>query len=64
LAGAATVQDTFALTSPAIVNRGDLRSDLKCSRDGGDGLSPPLAWSAVPEGTQSLAVIMQQAFSH
>lgn len=58
-AGAATAQDTFALTSPAIARGGDLPSDLKCSRYGGDGLSPPLAWSAVPEGTQSLAVIME-----
>ncbi|MEY8120797.1 YbhB/YbcL family Raf kinase inhibitor-like protein [Falsihalocynthiibacter sp. BN13B15] len=58
-AGAATAQDTFTLTSPAIVSGGDLPSDLKCSRDGGDGLSPPLVWSTVPEGTQSLAVIMQ-----
>ena len=58
-AGAASAQDSFALTSPAIVSGGDLPSYLKCSRDGGEGLSPPLAWSAVPEGTQSLAVIME-----
>ncbi|CUH65752.1 putative kinase inhibitor protein [Thalassovita gelatinovora] len=56
--GAAIAQETFTLTSPAIESGGDLPSDLKCSRDGGDGLSPPLAWSTVPEGTQSLAVIM------
>lgn len=58
-ASAAVAQDTFALTSPAIVSGGDLPSGLKCSRDGGDGLSPPLVWSSVPEGTQSLAVIME-----
>lgn len=58
-AGAVIAQETIALTSPAILSGGDLPSDLKCSRDGGDGLSPPLAWSTVPDGTQSLAVIMQ-----
>jgi Raf kinase inhibitor-like YbhB/YbcL family protein len=35
-----------------------LPANLKCTRDGGDGLSPPVAWSTVPDGTQSLAVIM------
>lgn len=58
-ASAATAQDTFTLTSPDIVSGSELPHDLKCSRDGGDGLSPPLAWSTVPEGTQSFAVIMQ-----
>lgn len=58
-AGAATAQDMFTLTSPAIESGGDLPSDLKCSRDGGDGASPPLAWTTVPEETQSLAVIME-----
>lgn len=35
-----------------------LPAALKCTRDGGDGVSPPLVWSQVPDGTQSLAVIM------
>lgn len=51
-------QDGFMLTSPAIEDGGTLPADLKCTRDGGDGLSPPLAWSGVPDATQSLAVIM------
>ncbi|MBU2935616.1 MULTISPECIES: YbhB/YbcL family Raf kinase inhibitor-like protein [Pacificibacter] len=58
-AGPVLAQDTFILTSPAIADGGDLPADMKCSRDGGDGLSPPLAWSGMPEGTESLAVIMQ-----
>lgn len=37
---------------------GALPAALKCTRDGGDGVSPPVAWSQVPDGTQSLAVIM------
>lgn len=46
------------LSSPEIVDGGALPAELKCTRDGGDGVSPPLSWSAVPDGTQSLAVIM------
>lgn len=57
--GPVLAQDTFTLTSPAIVDGGDLPADMKCSRDGGDGLTPPLEWTSVPEGTESLAVIMQ-----
>ncbi|KIN72583.1 hypothetical protein [Sulfitobacter guttiformis] len=57
-AGAAIAQETITLTSPAIMSGGDLPSDLKCSRGGG-GLSPPLAWSAVPEEMHSLGAIMQ-----
>ncbi len=46
------------LTSPVMENGGMLPSDLKCTRDGGDGLSPPINWSGVPAGTKSFAVIM------
>lgn len=35
-----------------------LPAALKCTRDGGDGVSPPLVWSDVPAGAESLAVIM------
>ncbi|MAU99216.1 MAG: YbhB/YbcL family Raf kinase inhibitor-like protein [Fulvimarina sp.] len=35
-----------------------LPTDLKCTRDGGDGVTPPLAWDGVPDGTKSLALIM------
>lgn len=58
LLGPALAQEPFNLTSPSIEHNGSLPADLKCTRDGGDGLSPPLAWTDVPEGTQSLAVIM------
>lgn len=51
-------QDAFVLTSPAITDGGDLPPDLKCTRDGGDGLTPPLEWANAPEGTESLAIIM------
>lgn len=53
-----TLRYGFALFSPEITDGGMLPSALKCSRNGGDGVSPPLVWSDVPEGTESLAVIM------
>ena len=46
------------LTSPVMENGGTLPADLKCTRDGGDGLSPPIDWVGVPDGTQSFAVVM------
>jgi phosphatidylethanolamine-binding protein (PEBP) family uncharacterized protein len=60
LASAAPVaaQDALTLTSPAFSTGGALPDDLKCQRDDGEGLSPPLAWTGVPTGTQSLALIM------
>ena len=58
LATTGFAQGNFTLTSSEITDGGALPSTLKCTRDGGDGLSPPLAWSPLPEGTQSLAVIM------
>ena len=57
-AGPVAAQDTLTLTSPAFSTGGALPDDLKCHRDNGDGLSPPLAWAGVPTGTQSLALIM------
>lgn len=56
--GSVHAQDTFILSSPAIVDGATLPSDLKCTRDGGEGLSRPLQWTFLPEGTESLAVIM------
>ena len=55
---AEAAQDGFILTSPAIKDGGMLPADLKCTRDGGDGVTPPLAWEGVPDGTKSLALIM------
>jgi phosphatidylethanolamine-binding protein (PEBP) family uncharacterized protein len=57
-ASPALAQDALTLTSPAFATGNALPADLKCSRDDGDGLSPPLAWTGVPAGTQSLALIM------
>lgn len=51
-------QQGFTLTSPALTEGGVLPADLKCTRDGGDGVTPPLQWETVPEGTESLAIIM------
>lgn len=58
LATASGAQNVFTLSSPEIMDRGLLPADLKCTRDGGDGVSPPLAWSDIPAGTDSLALIM------
>jgi Raf kinase inhibitor-like YbhB/YbcL family protein len=56
--GTVAAQDSFMLTSPAIKDGGMLPADLKCTRDGGDGVTPPLAWDGVPDGTKNLALIM------
>ncbi|MEO9824137.1 MAG: YbhB/YbcL family Raf kinase inhibitor-like protein [Paracoccaceae bacterium] len=58
LATVSVAQDVFTLSSPEIVDGGMLPAALKCSRDGGDSVSPPLAWSDVPVETESIAVIM------
>lgn len=48
----------FEMSSPVMKDGGTLPADLKCTRDGGDGLSPPISWDGAPEGTRSFAVIM------
>ena len=58
LAGPTLAQDAFTLASPEIADGSPLPADLKCQRDDGDGVSPPLEWTGVPLGTQSLALIM------
>ena len=58
LATTSVAQDVFTLSSPEIVDGGMLSNALKCTRNGGDGVSPPLAWSEIPDGTESFAVIM------
>jgi len=54
----ANAQTNFTLSSPTIIDGGDLPEDFKCTRDGGSGLTPALQWSDVPTGTESFAVIM------
>lgn len=46
----------FTLTSPVFENNGMIPAKYTC--DGDRKLSPPLAVSGVPEGTKSLALIM------
>ncbi|PVB62865.1 YbhB/YbcL family Raf kinase inhibitor-like protein [Labrenzia sp. 011] len=58
IAGPALAGTPFTLTSPALEEGGRLPADLKCSRDGGDGASPPLEWTGVPANTQGFALIM------
>ena len=55
---AATLNAEFELSSPLFENNGTLPADLKCTRDGGDGLSPPIDWSGAPAETKSFAVVM------
>lgn len=57
-AATADEREGFVLTSAALTEGGMLPSDLKCMRDGGDGVTPPLQWQTVPDGTESLAIIM------
>ena len=49
----------FELTSPALVDGAALPDDLKCTRDGGDGLSPPLTWTNAPQGVGGFAIVIQ-----
>jgi Raf kinase inhibitor-like YbhB/YbcL family protein len=46
---------TFKLTSPAVKDGEKLPVEFTGD---GDGTSPPLSWSGVPKGTQSLVLIM------
>ena len=46
---------TLTLTSPAFAEKGDIPKDYTCE---GRDLSPPLAWTGVPSGTRSLALII------
>ena len=48
----------FTLSSSLFEDGGTLPASSKCTRDGGDGLSPPIVWSDAPAGTKSFAVIM------
>lgn len=45
----------LTLTSPAFAPMGDIPVQYTCQ---GDDLSPPLEWTGVPEGTESLALVV------
>jgi Raf kinase inhibitor-like YbhB/YbcL family protein len=47
----------FTLTSPAFADRGGLNAIFDCGSD----ISPPLAWSPGPAGTQSYGVVLTDA---
>jgi Raf kinase inhibitor-like YbhB/YbcL family protein len=49
---------TIAVTSPAFAE-GATIPDRHAGDGVGDNLSPPLAWSGLPEGTRELAIIME-----
>lgn len=50
-----TPAPAFELTSSAFVDGASIPAEYTCS---GDNISPPLAWSTPPEGTESLALLM------
>ncbi|MBI4541118.1 MAG: YbhB/YbcL family Raf kinase inhibitor-like protein [Gemmatimonadetes bacterium] len=45
----------LTLTSPAFRHQGEIPTKHTCE---GDDLSPPLSWSPAPDGTKSLALIV------
>ncbi|MDI9888455.1 YbhB/YbcL family Raf kinase inhibitor-like protein [Streptomyces sp. HNM0645] len=45
----------FSISSPAMADGGELPVDFTC---GGSAISPPIKWADVPDGTRSLAVLM------
>jgi len=46
---------TFILTSPAFENSGEIPRLYTCE---GQNISPPLEWAGIPEGTRSIALIV------
>ena len=44
------------LASPAIPPGGEIRSQYTCD---GAGISPPLTWSGLPDGTESLVLVVE-----
>ncbi|MBB1360934.1 YbhB/YbcL family Raf kinase inhibitor-like protein [Shewanella sp. SR44-4] len=54
-ATAVNAKPSLELTSPAFSDNGTLLVEFTCE---GEGISPPLSWRGVPDGTQSLVVIM------
>ena len=55
IADAGTAAMALTLTSSVFENGGQIPSQFTCE---GDDVSPPLAWSDVPDGTKSFALIV------
>lgn len=55
-----TVPDLIAVTSPAFVDGGTIPKRYTAD---GEGMSPPLAWTGVPMGTQQLVLMIEDADS-
>jgi Raf kinase inhibitor-like YbhB/YbcL family protein len=47
---------TLEVTSPAFAANGDIPSEFTCE---GTDTPPPLAWSEVPAGTKSIAIVVE-----
>src|SRR6516225_11120144 len=64
LAPTARAADVLTLSSPAIQDNGTLATKNACSDKQrtpncvGENISPPLAWSNVPDGTKSFALVL------
>ncbi|WP_417228136.1 YbhB/YbcL family Raf kinase inhibitor-like protein [Amphritea sp.] len=55
LVSGAQARESIELSSPEFVDGGMLPVKFTCE---GEGISPPLSWRGVPQGTQSLVIIM------
>lgn len=55
VSGVTNASDSLKLTSPAFSDGESLPIQFTCE---GEGISPPLSWSGVPDETESLVVIM------
>jgi phosphatidylethanolamine-binding protein (PEBP) family uncharacterized protein len=49
---------TLTINSSSLTDGSTLPADLRCSRDGGDGASPPIAWTGAPPATKTYAVLI------
>ncbi len=49
------IMQTLSVSSPAFPNRGNIPESYSCE---GQSLSPPLTWSELPAGAQSVSVVV------